>query len=76
MIWKCRWPHLRRRGLVLLLRSPKREWLLEAERYHALFTRVIEFEKSTLSVPFIDTPDEDEEDFLPPEHARIHDFYW
>lgn len=73
--WKCRWPRLRRRGLDLLLRSPKREWLLEAERYHALFTRVMEFEESALSVPFIDTPDADEEDFLPPEHARIHDFY-
>lgn len=73
--WKCRWPRLRRRGLDLLLRSPKREWLLDAERYHALFTRVMEIEESALPVPFIETAEPKEEAFLPPEHARIHDFY-
>lgn len=73
--WKCRWPRLRRRGLDLLLRSPKREWLLDAERYHTLFTRVMEFEESSLPVPFTDTPEANEDDFLPSEHARIHDFY-
>ena len=73
--WKCRWPRLRRRGLDLLLRSPKREWLLDAERYHALFTRVMEIEESALSVSHVNAPDASEEDFLPPERARIHDFY-
>lgn len=73
--WKCRWPRLRRRGLNLLLRSPKREWLLDAERYHALFTRVIEIEEAALSVSRMGAPDANEEDFLPPEHARIYDFY-
>lgn len=64
--WKCRWPRLRRRGLNLLLRSPKREWLLDAERYHALFTRVIEIEEAALSVSRMGAPDANEEDFLPP----------
>lgn len=73
--WKCRWPRLRRRGLDLLLQSPKREWLLDTERYHALFMRVMEIEESVASVSHMDTPDADEEGLLPPEYARIHDFY-
>lgn len=35
--WKCRYPDLRRRGLAVLQRIPKREWMFDAERYHAVF---------------------------------------
>lgn len=69
--WKCRWPHLRRKGLDLLRRSPKREWLFEAHHYHAIFTRIMELEEAHLNLVPGTVP---EEDVLPPEHLRVHDF--
>lgn len=35
----------------------------------------MEIEESVASVSHMDTPDADEEGLLPPEYARIHDFY-
>lgn len=69
--WKCRWPHLRRKGLDLLRRSPKREWLFESGHYHAIFTRIMEIEEAHLDLGPDIVPGED---VLPPEHVRIHDF--
>ncbi|KAJ5832851.1 hypothetical protein N7474_001162 [Penicillium riverlandense] len=69
--WKCRWPHLRRKGLDLFHKIPKREWSLVSERYHAIFSRIMEIEESHLQLAPGTIPDEN---VLPPEHARIHDF--
>ncbi|KAG2412776.1 hypothetical protein HFD88_010333 [Aspergillus terreus] len=70
--WKCRWPCLRRKGLELLLKIPRREWLLDAEQYHDIFYRIMEIEEAHLHEGAGNIPDEN---ILPPEHARIHDFY-
>ncbi|CAL5870490.1 uncharacterized protein PFLUO_LOCUS4727 [Penicillium psychrofluorescens] len=69
--WKCRWPHLRRKGLDLFHKIPKREWSLVSERYHAIFSRIMEIEESHLHLAPGTIPDEN---MLPPEHVRIHDF--
>ncbi|KAJ5105414.1 hypothetical protein NUU61_002761 [Penicillium alfredii] len=69
--WKCRWPHLRRRALDLLQRVPKREWMLDTEHYHAIFSRIMEIEEEHLHLAPGTVPDEN---VLPPESVRIHDF--
>ncbi|KAJ5675793.1 hypothetical protein N7462_008690 [Penicillium macrosclerotiorum] len=71
LAWKCRWPGLRRRGLDLLQKIPRREWSLEVEHYHTIFSRIMEIEEAHL-----DTPRDEivRLDMLPPEHARVHDF--
>lgn len=69
--WKCRWPKLRRQGLDLLLRTPRRAWLFEAAHYHAIFSRIMEIEEAELKLPPGTEPDED---WLPPEHVRITDW--
>jgi hypothetical protein len=69
--WKCRWPHLRRKGLDLLTRSPRREWQFEAQHYHAIFTRIMEIEEAHLGLPQGQSPQETQ---LPPELVRIHHF--
>ncbi|KAJ6127196.1 hypothetical protein N7523_002808 [Penicillium sp. IBT 18751x] len=69
--WKCRWPHLRRQGLDLLTRSPRREWQFEAQHYHAIFTRIMEIEEAYLRLPKDQSP---ANNILPPEHVRIHNF--
>jgi hypothetical protein len=69
--WKCRWPHLRRKGLDLFHKIPKREWSLVSERYHAIFSQIMEIEESHLHLAPGTIPDEN---VLPPEHVRIHDF--
>ncbi|KAJ5168817.1 uncharacterized protein N7482_004411 [Penicillium canariense] len=69
--WKCRWPRLRRQGLDLLQRIPKREWLFEAGHYHAIFTRIMEIEEAECGLPLGVRPGDD---WLPPEHVRIRDF--
>ncbi|KAJ5125909.1 hypothetical protein N7526_008086 [Penicillium atrosanguineum] len=69
--WKCRWPHIRRKGLDLLTRSPRREWQFEAQHYHAIFTRIMEIEEAHLRLPKGQSP---EDDVLPPERVRIHNF--
>ncbi|KAL1880430.1 hypothetical protein Plec18167_003834 [Paecilomyces lecythidis] len=70
--WKCRWPSLRRKGLDLLLRIPRQEWLLDAQCYHTIFSRIMEIEEAHLNMPSGIIPGDDT---LPPEHARVHDFY-
>jgi hypothetical protein len=70
--WKCRWPHLRRQGLDMLLRIPKREWLLDARHYHTIFSHIMAIEEAHLRLAPGAIP---EEDVLPPEHVRVHDFY-
>lgn len=72
LAWKCRWPRLRRKGLDLLLRIPKQEWLLDAQHYHAIFSRIMEIEEAHLNLAPGTIPDEN---MLPPENARVHDFY-
>lgn len=69
--WKCRWPKLRRKGLDLLLRIPRREWLFEAKHYHQIFSRIMNIEEEHLGLEFGSEPDEY---WLPPENVRIHDF--
>lgn len=71
LAWKCRWPHLRRKGLDLLTRSPRREWQFEAQHYHAIFTRIMEIEEAYLRLPNGQIP---EDNVLPPERVRIHNF--
>ncbi|OKO98378.1 hypothetical protein PENSUB_9476 [Penicillium subrubescens] len=69
--WKCRWPSLRRQGLDLLCRSSRREWLFEAQHYHAIFSRIMEIEEASCGLPPGVQP---QDDWLPAEHARICDF--
>ncbi|KAF9890531.1 hypothetical protein FE257_005936 [Aspergillus nanangensis] len=70
--WKCRWPDLRRRGLHLLTRVSKREWLLDADQYDTIFTRIMELEEASLGVT---RGISQQANVLVPEYARIHDFY-
>ncbi|KAJ5198203.1 uncharacterized protein N7498_007320 [Penicillium cinerascens] len=70
--WKCRWPLLRRRALALLLQTSKRECLLDADHYHTIFSRIMEYEERYLCLPPGAVPNEDT---LPPEHVRVHHFY-
>ncbi|KAJ5225909.1 hypothetical protein N7468_007134 [Penicillium chermesinum] len=71
LAWKCRWPYLRRRALDAFRRIPKREWLLDMGHYHRIFSRIMELEEDHLNLPPGAVP---REDWLPPEHVRIHDF--
>ncbi|KAL4863007.1 hypothetical protein BDV12DRAFT_34191 [Aspergillus spectabilis] len=64
--WKCRYPDLRRKGLGLLLRIARREWLLDAQQYHSIFSRIMAIEEEPLGLL---------SNALPPEHVRIHDFF-
>lgn len=71
LAWKRRWPSLRRWAQSLLWKVPKREWLLNAKHYHAIFPRSMEIEEAhlgALSEEII------QRDLVPPEHARIYDF--
>ncbi|KAL4940223.1 hypothetical protein BDV06DRAFT_23920 [Aspergillus oleicola] len=70
--WKCRYPDLRRRGLDLLLRCPRREWLLDSRQYHAIFSRIIDMEES--KCPGSEFGAVLDPDLLPPERARVSDF--
>lgn len=70
--WKCRWPHLRRKGLALLLKTPRRECLFDAELYYAIFSRIMAIEEAHLRLPLGNVP---EEQTLPPEHLRVHHFH-
>lgn len=71
LAWKCRWPSLRRWALSLLLKVPKREWLLDAKHYHTIFSRIMEIEEAGINA----LPEEIiQQDMLPPEHSRIYDF--
>ncbi|KAH8886229.1 hypothetical protein GQ53DRAFT_845040 [Thozetella sp. PMI_491] len=70
--WKCRYPHLRRRALELVLMSPQREIVFDSSLYHALYTRIMEVEEAEAGVSPGTIPDEN---WLPMEHARVHHFY-
>lgn len=70
--WKCRYPSIRRRALDLLLRSPRREWLLDSRQYHAIFSRIMAIEEECLGLPPHAVPDDS---VLPPEHVRVHEFF-
>ncbi|KAL6236139.1 hypothetical protein BDW75DRAFT_118163 [Aspergillus navahoensis] len=65
--WKCRYPDIRRKGLDLLLQTARREWLLDARQYHAIFSRIMAIEENYLGLPG--------QNMLPPEHVRVHDFF-
>jgi hypothetical protein len=67
--WKCRWPAIRRRALLLLRASPLRECLFDTKYSHALYERVMMLEESSLNLKPGEIPAEDQ---LPPEAARIH----
>ena len=71
LAWKCRYPSIRRRALDLLLRSPRREWLLDAQQYHSIFSRIMVIEEESLGLQSGTTPDDN---MLPPDHVRVHDF--
>ncbi|KAL4876525.1 hypothetical protein BJY04DRAFT_223004 [Aspergillus karnatakaensis] len=70
--WKCRYPDLRRQGLALLLRIARREWLLDARQYHAIFSRIMEIEEQALGELY---GSNEAQTILPLEYARIHDFF-
>ncbi|KAL3457038.1 hypothetical protein BJX64DRAFT_29160 [Aspergillus heterothallicus] len=65
--WKCRYPELRRKGLELLLRIPRQEWLLDARHYHAIFAQILAFEENSTGA--------DQVDAFPSETRRVHDFF-
>ncbi|KAL3451530.1 hypothetical protein BJX65DRAFT_220400 [Aspergillus insuetus] len=65
--WKCRHPDLRRKGLELLLRIPRQEWLFNARHYHAIFARILVLEEKYALV--------EGQYQLPSEEARVHDFF-
>jgi hypothetical protein len=67
--WKCRFPALRRKALLLLRASPLRECLFDTQYSFALYERVINLEESVLNLPPGEVPADDQ---LPPEAARIH----
>ncbi|PYI10622.1 hypothetical protein BO78DRAFT_414700 [Aspergillus sclerotiicarbonarius CBS 121057] len=71
VVWKCRWPHLRRRGLDLLLQIPKQELVFSAPNYHTVCSRIMEVEESVFHLAPETAPNED---MLPPDHARVYDF--
>jgi hypothetical protein len=66
---KCRYPKLRRRALVLLRKSPKRECLFDSFYSAVLDERVMELEEMALKLSPGQVPDDNQ---LPPESARIH----
>ncbi|KAH6988856.1 hypothetical protein BKA56DRAFT_668063 [Ilyonectria sp. MPI-CAGE-AT-0026] len=70
--WKCRWPHLRRKGLALLLSSSRRECLYDSKLYHAVFSRIMAIEEAHSEEPLSKNSDLCD---LPPEQARIHHFF-
>ncbi|KAK4106028.1 hypothetical protein N658DRAFT_415173 [Parathielavia hyrcaniae] len=70
--WKCRWPRIRRRGLELVRRLPKRDFIFDSEHYHAVFSRIMAIEEGHLGLAPGTLP---EENMLPPEHGRVHHFY-
>lgn len=69
--WKCRWPKLRQQCLDLLQRVLKREWDFEAKHFYQIFTRIKEKEEEYIPLLLNFRA---EENCLPPEHVRIHDF--
>ncbi|KAL4789550.1 hypothetical protein BDV19DRAFT_23783 [Aspergillus venezuelensis] len=71
--WKCRYPDLRRRGLDLLLRCPRREWLLDSRQYHAIFSRILEIEESQW--PGLEYDRVSTHNVLPCEQVRVYDFF-
>ncbi|KAJ5984507.1 hypothetical protein N7481_006606 [Penicillium waksmanii] len=73
--WKCRWPRLRRWGLDLFRRICGREWLLDAEKYFIIFSRIMEIEEAGTNSNQLESPDEGPQgNILPHEHLRIHNF--
>ncbi|KAL4971988.1 hypothetical protein BDW66DRAFT_155114 [Aspergillus desertorum] len=70
--WKCRHPNLRRRGLELLIRAPRREWLLNTQQYHGIFSYIMALEEAAIGRPESELLTAN---LLPPEHARVHDFH-
>jgi transcription factor-like protein len=66
---KCRYPKIRRRALLFLRKSPKRECLFDSFYSAVLDERVMELEEQAFKLPPGQIPDENQ---LPPEHARIH----
>ncbi|EIT75473.1 hypothetical protein AO1008_10879 [Aspergillus oryzae 100-8] len=70
--WKCRWPHLRRKGLDLLRRMPRKEWWYEVSHYHDVFLQIMEFEEACVDPHEVSTT---EDASIIPEHVRVHDFY-
>lgn len=81
--WKCRYPSLRHKGLDLLHRIPKREWLFDAERFHGLLQRIMEIEhcepepETPPETPQQPQPSYDPETGLPlpAERCRVRDFF-
>lgn len=71
LAWKCRWPRLRRRGLDLFENLPRREAMLDTQHYHTIFSRIMEIEEAHLRISLDEIV---QQDLLPPEHSRIHDF--
>lgn len=70
--FKCRWPHVRRKALHLLLRVPRREYFFDAVHAHAVLSRIMEIEEASLHLPpGVILP----EDALPPTSARIYYFF-
>ncbi|KAL3471118.1 hypothetical protein BJX99DRAFT_266997 [Aspergillus californicus] len=69
--WKCRYPDLRRKGLGLLLQISRREWLLDALQYHAIFSRIMAIEEDCI----VASAPDGGESVVPPEHVRVHDFF-
>lgn len=70
--FKCRWPHVRRKALDLLLRVPQRDCFFDALHTHTVLSRIMEIEEASLNLPPGVVPPEDA---LPPANARIFYFY-
>jgi hypothetical protein len=70
--FKCRWPHVRRKALDLLLRVPRREYFFDAVHTHTVLSRIMEIEEASLNLPPDIIPPENA---LPPASARISYFF-
>jgi hypothetical protein len=70
--FKCRWPHVRRKALDLLLRVPRREYFFDAVHTHIVLSRIMDIEEASLNLPPDVIPPENA---LPPASARVSYFF-
>ena len=68
--WRCRWPHLHRKGMDLQNRLPAFDWLPLADHYNSVSSRIVEIEEAYLK--FITTKQQTETDMYP-DMLRIQD---
>ncbi|KAF1813381.1 hypothetical protein P152DRAFT_316985 [Eremomyces bilateralis CBS 781.70] len=69
VLWRCRYPQIRRKALRILRDLPRQECLFDSKQIAVLYAQVISLEEESLGIPLGETPSDDQ---LPPESSRIH----